>query len=117
MRHRDLPNAKPAALGLEIQLGVEQRRPRQQGRRRIQHLASHQLQAAVDVPYPHAVQRTHQEVEDAGNDQPVVWVGPTPSPARGQVRGGHQVGQRVQIGGIELSVAIHERYIAHPCGP
>src|SRR5439155_22891948 len=81
MIHGNLLNAKPAALALEVQLGVEQCRSRQQGRRGFEHLAPHQLETAVNVTDPHAVQGTDQDVEDASDNQPVARVGAAPSPA------------------------------------
>jgi len=116
MTHGNLLDAKPAAPALEIQFRVEQGRARQQRRGGVQDLAPHQLEAAVDVFDRNAVERAHQDVEDAGNDQAVAWVGAPPPPSRGQVRGGHERGQQGQIGGIELAVAVHEGDVAHTGG-
>jgi len=113
MIHGDLLDTKPAAPALEEELGVEQGRSREQRRRRLQNVAPHQLESAIDVTDAHAVERSDQEVEDAGNHEPVARVGAMPPPARRQISARHQVGERAQVGRVELAIAVHERDIVH----
>src|SRR3989440_650146 len=108
MPHRYLRDPKPAALGFEVELGVEQRGPGQQRRGRFEHLAAHQLETAIEVTDPNAVQPADQQVEDARDHEPVARVGAVLPPARSQAGASHQAAERDEAGRSELTIAIHE---------
>src|SRR5207237_40894 len=76
MPHRHLRDPKPAALALEVQLGVQQGGPRQQRRRGLKHPAAHQLETAIQIANANAVHDANQHIEDPRDHQPIARVGP-----------------------------------------
>jgi len=111
MGDSNLPDAEAAPLTLEIQLGIEQRRSREQRRRVLEHPAAHQLEATIDIARADAVEEADQQVEHTRDDQAITGVGTASPPPGRQVGVRHQAGDRGQVGRIELAVAVHEGHV------